>query len=619
MLVALENLSLRTRLLGAFGVVAALLVVVGGLGYWGSLAQSTSATNRTQLDRVVREVDLIRYYDADVAGWQVAVALDAHNASGRPVTAKDPNRVAEMADKAALVRLLPRFPVGDLTAAERPRFRAIIRDWAWFWRLDSQLFGLYLKGDARSVAAADAITNGASTNAFAALSNETLALSDAVDARSVKLAAGDTSTGASVRLLILAGTVLALALAVAAALLVTRTIIRPTRQLMRRLERLNREDLEALSTGLRSVAEGDLTVAASPATEPIPNPRRDEIGAASRSANSVIATVRSSLEDYNTARASLSEMISQLSSTAGVLATTSDQLAASSQEAGHANHEINRAMDEVAEGAARQASEMEQTRRTAGGLATGVRESSRHARELAEAATQTRTVAAHGVQAAEQVSQSMLAVRDSSRSVTAGIRRLADESQRISAITDTIHELSEQTNLLALNAAIEAARAGEQGRGFAVVAEEVRRLADGSRRAAEEIGQLIGTIQGETTNVVGLVDEAAERSHAGVEVVEETRSAFLEIDAAIDRIAARIREVAEAADAAATESTAMQTSIESVSALAEASSAATEEVSASTEQTTASSEQIAASAQELAETAQRLNRLATRFKPVAER
>ncbi|MDA0168138.1 methyl-accepting chemotaxis protein [Solirubrobacter taibaiensis] len=437
-----------------------------------------------------------------------------------------------------------------------------------------------------------------------------VAATNASAATAVKEAQATHASGTRMMLIV---AIVAILIAIALAVWVTRSVVRPVRELSDRMTSLDDNCLNDLSIAMGKMADGDLTFAVTPVTTPIEVKSTDELGRLSTTFNTMLGKAQTSIEGYEHMRSELSTVISEVAAGAGTVASASQQMAATSEEAGRAVGEIASAVTDVAQGAERQVRMVESTREAVQEAARAATASAESASVTAEAAQEARTVAEQGVTSAAQATDAIRQVAESSANVGSAMEGLASKSAQIGGIVTTITGLAEQTNLLALNAAIEAARAGEQGKGFAVVAEEVRKLAEESQSAAGQISSLIGEIQAETQNVVGVVAEGGRRTADGVATVEQTRAAFEAIGLAVEDVTGRVSEIATAVHQISAEAQRAETDIAEVAAVAEQSSASAEQVSASTQQTSASTQEIAASAQTLASTAETLNGLVGRF------
>jgi len=374
--------------------------------------------------------------------------------------------------------------------------------------------------------------------------------------------------------------VIMIIIGIVAAILLARFVTGPVEKMFVRVQELGR-------------AEGDLT-------QRIDVKSEDEIGALGRAFNQMLGT--------------LHDMIFQIKESAREVSSTSQQLSSTSQEMNATTEEVSSTVQQIAAGSSKQAEATEKTSKIIEDIATTIKENASAAQSASAASLEAIEKAQTGRNASQKAVEKMeqidLVINESVNS----IRGLKDRSRQIGRIVEVITGFANQTNLLSLNAAIEAARAGESGRGFAVVAEEVRKLAEGSKKSTEEIADLIAEIQAETEKTVHSIDSGSKEVTEGMELVKETSVVFKEVIKGVEETGAMSQQVSSASQQIVEVIEKIVKAMEEISATAEENASAVQEVSASTEEQTASMEQMASSAQELSDMAIKLAELTAKFK-----
>ncbi|KGO13210.1 chemotaxis protein [Clostridium botulinum] len=373
--------------------------------------------------------------------------------------------------------------------------------------------------------------------------------------------------------------IVGLLMAIFIGLFIARNIAKPLNKIKDLAERLANYDFSTSITVAKEDEFGQTAVALNTAQENV---------------NGLVNIIMENSQDISASSEELSATVEELSSKVETIDTAINNIAASMQESSAASEEISASVEEVDS--------------SANELSQKAMEGSNNSNQFKERATEVKKNSQKAIEESRKIH--LEKKRNMERAVEEG--RVVDS---IKVMADTIASIAEQTNLLALNAAIEAARAGEQGKGFAVVAEEVRKLAEQSKDAVLSIQETIVKVQGAFKSSIDTGSDILEFINTQVmeqfDAYGETGSQYYDDSDFVSKMSEEIAAMSEEVTATLGQ---VSGAVQNMAISAQKSNEEANIIKDSMNETTKAIEQVAETAQSQAELAQNLNEMVHKFK-----
>jgi methyl-accepting chemotaxis protein len=316
----------------------------------------------------------------------------------------------------------------------------------------------------------------------------------------------------------------------------------------------------------------------------------------------------------NLAVSNLNALLGEINEGSLIVGGSSEEMAAKGIEMNNITVNVAVSMQNMAEGAKNQALKTDQAFRLIEQIMKATEQTADKADIVNKAAILGEETSQLGLKTVAEVVKNMEEISNAAVLTAKTIEVLSTRSQEISKSLGVITDIASQTNLLALNAAIEAARAGEAGKGFAVVAEEIRKLAESSRKSASEIDKLVEDVKKDTNSAATAISTMAGRVDKGKTATFEASGAFKNIAKSSGETLRTSRDILTATEIQKRSIADVVKYVEEVVAIAEQTAAGTQEVAGTALELSESMQELSASSQNLNDIAEDLQTSIAAFK-----